>query len=323
MRLTRSNRLGGILIVWMWLLTSCHYPIPQVENETEANPVCDSVRYLLERHYTLNSNFEVTADSLLLHQLPLLDSLTVYQGERLVVAEFMVQPADSVDSIWVKVARDQETIGWIHERELLQRVVPVDSVSQFIHVFSHTHMVPFLVVLALSGVGYLYRAVRKQKLQLVWFNDIDSVFPVLLSWLMATAATLYASIQHFVPDTWELFYYNPSLDPLELPFVLSLFVCNVWAIILVGLATLDDLFRQARTEAALFYLLGLASSCILLYLFFTFSTYYYIGYPCLLVYTVWAFRRLKETTCYRYGCGNCGTKMKTKGICPHCGAMNE
>lgn len=32
------------------------------------------------------------------------------------VAEFMIQPADSVDSVWVKVARDQETMGWVHER---------------------------------------------------------------------------------------------------------------------------------------------------------------------------------------------------------------
>ena len=45
----------------------------------------------------------------------------------------MIQPADSVDSVWVKVARDQETMGWVHEKELLEKVVPVDSVSQFIH----------------------------------------------------------------------------------------------------------------------------------------------------------------------------------------------
>ena len=44
--------------------------------------------------------FEVTSDSLMLQQLPLVDVLPVFKGERLVVAEFMIQAADSVDSVW-------------------------------------------------------------------------------------------------------------------------------------------------------------------------------------------------------------------------------
>lgn len=271
----------------------------------------------------MNSNFEVTSDSLLLQQLPLIDVLPVYKGEKLVVAEFMVQAADTVDSVWVKVARDQETMGWIREGELLKKVVPVDPISQFIHLFSSSHTVAFFIVLALFGMGYLYRAIRKKRLQLIWFNDIDSVFPNILTLLMATAATLYSSIQHFVPGTWEQFYYAPSLNPLDLPFILSLFMFNVWGIVLVGLATLDELFHQVRVEAAFFYLLGLMSCCIFLYLFFTFTTYYYIGYPCLVVYAVWIFRSIKRASHYKFSCGNCGAKMKSKGVCPHCGAINE
>lgn len=147
-------------------------------------------------------------------------------------------------------------------------MVPVDPISQFIHLFSSSHTVAFFVILALFGMGYLYRAVRKKRLQLIWFNDIDSIFPNILTLLMATAATLYSSIQHFVPDIWERFYYNPSLNPLDLPFILSLFMFNVWGIVLVGLATLDDLFHQVRVEAAFFYLLGLMSCCIFLYFIF-------------------------------------------------------
>ena len=45
-----------------------------------------------------------------------------YEGEKLVVAEFMVQAADTVDSVWVKVARDQETMGWVRGGELLKKV---------------------------------------------------------------------------------------------------------------------------------------------------------------------------------------------------------
>lgn len=321
----RAHRFVPTMVGLLFFLSfffSCKYPSSTSSNG-DAFHKKDSVHYPVERHYTLNSNFEVTSDSLLLQQLPLVDVLPVYKGEKLVVAEFMVQPADTVDSVWVKVARDQETIGWVREKELLRKVVPVDSVSQFIHVFSSSHTVAFLVVLALFGLWYLQRAVRRQKLQLIWFNDIDSVFPTLLSLLVATAATLYASIQHFVPGTWEQFYYNPSLNPLDLPLILSLFMFNVWGIIIVGLATLDDLFHQARIEAALFYLLGLLSCCIFLYLFFTYTTYYYIGYPCLLVYAVWSFKRIKHTSRYKFSCGNCGAKMRAKGVCPHCGAINE
>lgn len=318
-----KSKYIGLLFFVMAALLACRYPAPVTSGEDMSQKTKDSLSYLVERHYTLNSNFEVTSDSLLLQQLPLIDMLPVYKGEKLVVAEFMVQPADSVDSVWVKVARDQETMGWIHEKELLKKVVPVDSVSQFIHFFSNSHTIAFFIILALFGIGYLYQATRRQKLRLVWLNDIDSVFPAVLLWLVATAATLYASIQHFVPGTWERFYYNPSLNPLGLPFILSLFMFNVWSIILVGLATLDDLFHQTRIEAAFFYLLGLMSCSIFLYLFFTFTTYCYIGYPCLLAYTLWSFHRIKYTSRYKFSCGNCGAKMKTKGVCPHCGAINE
>lgn len=318
-----KSKYIGLLLFVMAVLWACQYPVPVISGKDMPQKTMDSVSYLMERHYTLNSNFEVTSDSLLLQQLPLIDMLPVYKGEKLVVAEFMVQPADSVDSVWVKVARDQETMGWIHEKELLKKVVPVDSVSQFIHFFSNSHTIAFFIILALFGMGYLYQAIRRQKLQLVWLNDIDSVFPTILLWLVATAATLYAGIQHFVPDTWEQFYYNPSLNPFGLPFILSLFMFNVWGIILVGLATLDDLFHQTRIEAAFFYLLGLMSCSIFLYLFFTFTTYCYIGYPCLLAYTLWSFNRIKYTSRYKFCCGNCGAKIKSKGVCPHCGAINE
>lgn len=213
-----------LLPVLFSFLFSCRYQVPESSLKAVSQKTKDSVDYLPEHYYTLNSNFEVTSDSLLLQQLPLIDVLPVYKGEKLVVAEFMVQAADTVDSVWVKVARDQETMGWVREGELLKKVVPVDPISQFIHLFSSSHTVAFFVILALFGMGYLYRAVRKKRLQLIWFNDIDSIFPNILTLLMATAATLYSSIQHFVPDIWERFYYNPSLNPLDLPFILSLFM---------------------------------------------------------------------------------------------------
>ena len=167
------------------------------------------------------------------------------------------------------MARDQETIGWIPEHQLLTHIVPVDPISRCIHLFSNSHTLPFFLVLAVFFLCFVYRAVRRKQIKLIWLNDIDSVFPITLSWLLVAAATLYNSMQHFVPETWERYYYDPSLNPFDLPFVLGLFVLSVFLILLLGVALLDDLFHQTSFEVAFFYLLGLASYCIFLYIFFT------------------------------------------------------
>lgn len=41
---------------------------------------------------------------------------------------------------------------------------------------------------------------------MVYFNDIDSLYPLLLCLLMAFCATIYESIQVFAPETWQHFY---------------------------------------------------------------------------------------------------------------------
>lgn len=35
---------------------------------------------------------------------------------------------------------------------------------------------------------------------------------------MAFSATVYETMQVFVPDTWEHFYFNPTLSPFKVPF---------------------------------------------------------------------------------------------------------
>ena len=54
------------------------------------------------------------------------------------MAEFAVHPADSVDSVWVKLAHTQDEQGWVREKELKKSFVPTDSISQAIHLFSDT-----------------------------------------------------------------------------------------------------------------------------------------------------------------------------------------
>ncbi|WP_288353387.1 hypothetical protein [uncultured Bacteroides sp.] len=314
---------GYILGVICLLLcvTACHYRT-SLSSTGERNPNDSVVKVVRERPYALNSNFRVTADTLWLHQLPLLDSIPVKEGDELVVAEITARKEMEGDSVWVKVARDQETIGWVPERQLLSHIVPVDPISRCIHLFSNSHALPFFLVLAVFFLCFVYRALRRKQIKLIWLNDIDSVFPITLSWLMAAAATLYNSMQHFVPETWERYYYDPSLNPFDLPFVLGLFVLSVFLILLLGVALLDDLFHQTTMEVAFFYLLGLASCCIFLYIFFTYL-WVYLAYLAFIAYSVWCVRRLRKANSYPYACGACGAKMRSKGICPHCGALNE
>ena len=222
------KRLWGVWcysVVCLLLFTACHYPRPDLQKEGMSDQVKDSLTYLAERHYTYNTNFEVQADSVVLERLPVKDSfISLYRGDRVVVAEFAIHPADSVDSVWVKLAHSQEAQGWIREKDLIHSFVPTDSISQFIYLFSDTHASYFVIVFALFMGAYLFRAFRRKQLQMVYFNDIDSVYPLFLCLLMAFSATIYESMQVFFPDTWQHFYFNPTLSPFKVRFALVRFV---------------------------------------------------------------------------------------------------
>ena len=140
---------------------------------------------------------------------------------------------------------------------------------------------------------------------------------------MAFSATLYESMQVFVPETWQYYYFNPTLSPFNVPVILSVFLLSIWVFIIVFLAVLDDLFRQLTPSAAVFYLLGLMSCCIFCYFFFILTTHFYVGYLFLAVFTGICFQRMRRSMGYRYRCGNCGRKIKEKGECPYCGAINQ
>lgn len=297
------------------ILTACHYPI----QFSPSHKLRDSLQTAHEYPYDLNSNFKVTADTLWLYQLPFTDSTYVNKGDELVVAEISVYPKDTIDSVWVKVARDQETIGWLRETQLLENIVPVDPISQCIRFFSNPHILIFSLILATLLLGVIYFIVRKRH---IWPNGIDNIFPTALSWVFAASAVIYNSIQHFMPEIWERYYYSPSLNPFELPFMLGLFILCLWLIVLLGVALLDDLLHQATMETGFLYLAGMASYCIILYIILI-CLWVYMSYACFAAYSVWCIIRLRKTYRYPYACGACGSKMRSKGICPHCGALNE
>lgn len=311
-------------VTGLLLLSACHYKVPDLESEELSQKTKDSLTYLYERHYTWNTNLEVVDDSIALECLPIKNTfILLNKGDRVVVAEFAVHPTDSVDSIWVKLAHSQDEQGWIREKELINSFAPTDSISQAIHLFSNTHASYFVIIFALFVGVYLFRAFRRKQLQMVYFNDIDSIYPLFLCLLMAFSATTYESMQVFMPDTWEHFYFNPTLSPFKVPLVLSVFLLSIWLFLVVALAVLDDLFRQLTPAAAIFYLLGLMSCCIFCYFFFILMTHIYIGYLFLALF-VWLFtKKVCRNNGYKYRCGHCGEKMKERGVCPHCWAINE
>jgi hypothetical protein len=291
----------------------------------------DSSHFKATHHYSSNYNFVVKADSLVLSKLQpeetlshlQEDSLVVYKNDHLVVADIRIMSADSIDSVWVQVARDQQTFGWIHESKLLPNVVPDDPISLFISTFSDIHLLVFLVIIVLISVYYIMRKLLSASLPIVHLRDINSIYPTLLVLLVATSATFYASIQLFAPQVWHHFYFHPTLNPFSVPLPLNLFLLSVWAILLIGLAAIDDVRHLLPLGDAVLYLCGLAAVCAVNYIIFSVSTLYYIGYPLLIVYVYWAIKRYIKMPRIKFVCGNCGMPLEKSRRCKHCGALNE
>ncbi|TGX80448.1 zinc ribbon domain-containing protein [Palleniella muris] len=302
----------------------------------------DSLTFTSQHHYTNNYNFIVNEDSLVLftqqpeeivaceetagtpwttERMPS-DSTTVYHGERVVVANIRILPQDTIDSVWVQLARDQQTFGWIHESKLLPAVVPDDPISQFISIFSNTHLLWMLIAVGTMVVVYTLRLINRKGAKIVHFNDIPSFYPTALVLIVSFAAMMYASIQLFEPEMWRHFYYHPTLNPFAVPPLLGTFLALVWMLPIVGVATVDDVFHHLSFDDAVLYLCGLAAVCMVDYLIFTLSTLYYIGYILLIAYIFFAIKTFHKHKRLEYYCGKCGKAIRSKGKCPHCGAMN-
>lgn len=328
-----SNKASLLLFLLVLLCSSCYHQNTKNINENLLDSVGqnDSSHFKATHHYGSNYNFVVKADSLVLSKqqpeetLSHLqeDSLVVYKNDHLVVADIRIMSADSIDSVWVQVARDQQTFGWIHESKLLPNVVPDDPISLFISTFSDIHLLVFLVIIVLISVYYIMRKLLSASLPIVHLRDINSIYPTLLVLLVATSATFYASIQLFAPQVWHHFYFHPTLNPFSVPLPLNLFLLSVWAILLIGLAAIDDVRHLLPLGDAVLYLCGLAAVCAVNYIIFSVSTLYYIGYPLLIVYVYWAIKRYIKMPRIKFVCGNCGMPLEKSRRCKHCGALNE
>lgn len=315
-----------LFLLSLVLLTSCYNKGQRTPDAWDlTKQQIDSISFSTTHHYSQNYNFLVHAKTLPLadnYGEQAFDTMYVVRGERVVVAEIVTLPTDTIDSIWVKVARDQVTQGWIRESELLDGVSPDDPISQFIDFFSNTHLLIFLALCVVVGGAYAMRRLLRRRAYIVHFNDIPSFYPTLLCILIASSATLYAGIQTFGAEQWRHFYYHPSLNPFTLPLTLGLFIASVWAIVITAVAAFDDTVRLLPTADALLYFFGLGAVCAVLYVVFSILTLYYIGYLLLILYIAFALWRYYHFAHYHYRCGHCGARMREKGRCKVCGTMN-
>lgn len=324
----------SLLLTILSSLSACYYSHPRQPDRWVPNRegIVDSLGFVQTHHYWTGFNFTLTDTLSLAPNLPGerghlfrfgLDSLV--EGNQIVVADVRYVPVDNTDSVWVKVARDQLTQGWVQERKLLSRVVPTDPISKFIYYFSDGRRVVFMSCFIPAILLFLVQRLRRKYIRIVHLNDIPSFYPTLLCLCVSTGAMLYGTMQRFAPETWVEFYFSPTLNPFNptLPLILALFIASVWAMLITGCAVIDEMRRQPDLGDTLSYIASLIGVCILLYLVFTLTVPYYFGYLLYAAYCAFAIRQYVIHRPSHLLCGNCGRAIPMLGTCPHCGVENK
>lgn len=305
--LKRKSTIWQVLLLGILLmLSSCYHRHNSHQQHAAmveySDRQLDSISFSTTHHYTNKFNFLVFRDSLeLMRQQPEeyisglpVDTFAVKKNHLLVVTDIRMVPQDSIDSVWVQLATENNDFGWIQESKLLPRVVPDDPISEFIMTFSNVHLLIFLVVIVVITMAYLVRKVFHSNGKIVHFNDIDSPYPVTLVLLVSISAAFYGWIQSFEPEVWRHFYFHPSLNPFAVPHLLGVFLALVWAVLIVALACVDEVYHRLTFGEGLLYLGGLAGVCALDYIIFSVLSLYYIGYVLLIAYIYFAIRAYRR-----------------------------
>ena len=296
----------------------------------------DSVVFRLTHHYGPNFNFELKADSMILVPREgdlIQDTCVVRNKDLLVVAQIKrIEASDSTmeDTFLIKVAHDQTTMGWVKESELLENAVPDDPISQLIDFMTGSRAIWMSSFLGFGVIAFFFRKMRKQKmsinlseLKVVDLIEMDSFYPPLLLILVACVAALYASVQNFVPEFWQEYYFHPTMNPLLLPPIMAVLVTLVWLTLIVIVAVVIEVYNNFYSFRGIIYLFEIAGLCMLVYLLISWTILIYVGYlllPILIAYLIYYYFKYIRCT---MTCGHCGRKIREKGICKHCGAINE
>ena len=147
------------------MLSSCYHRYNSHQQHAAlieySNKQLDSISFSTTHHYTNKFNFMVFKDSLvlvkqqpeeLMSELPV-DSFAVKKDRLLVVTDIRMVPKDSIDSVWVQLATEDNTFGWTRESKMLQQVVPADPISEFIMTFSNVHLLIFMVIIVVIAIA--------------------------------------------------------------------------------------------------------------------------------------------------------------------------
>ncbi|MBP5522824.1 MAG: hypothetical protein J6X74_01200, partial [Bacteroidaceae bacterium] len=257
----------------------------------------DSLIFRLSHHYTINSNFVVKADSIML--IPRegdvgIDTCYVKEGSLIAVAAI----TDRVDTVWIKVAHDQDTMGWIAENELLKHTSPDDPISEILYALSGSRGI-WMSILAAIGLGaFFIRRGKNRKLKLVRWDQMQSPYPNMLLALIALMATVYSSVQNFIPEYWQEYYFHPSLNPLVLPPIMAMLVILVWLVIITFLTVIDEVYHNFDIIDGATYIFELLGVGMIIYLAVSWTTLIYIGYlllPVLMHFLHATYTKQKET----------------------------
>ena len=280
----------------------------------------DSIEFRLLHHYTNNFNFVVRDDSLVLFpgEDEMVDTCVVHKGDVIAVADIRMN-----DTLLVKVARDQFTMGWTSEEELLKRCVPDDMISQMIDRLTGSRSTWMSAIVALGLLCFFFSRGSKHTLQIFRFENMDSFYPIFLLILVSLTACLYAGIQNFAPEFWQEYYFHPTLNPLVLPPVMAVLMTLVWLALIVFVAMIIEVYHHFYTIQGISYILELLGISMISYLVISWTTIIYVGYVITAVYIavlLWIYFHYIRRD---YVCGYCGEKMRRKGVCPNCGRHNE
>lgn len=256
----------------------------------------DSLVFRLTHHYSANFNFVVKADSLTL--IPregdlITDTCRVYRNDIIAVAAIKALPGDSIDSIWVKVASNQTTMGWISEQELLRNTTPDDPISEILYALSSSRVVWMSAFLALGLIAIVIGRRKKRKMQNVLrFDELASPYPPLFLLLVAVMASLYASVQNFVPEFWQEYYFHPTLNPLILPPLMASLVVVMWMVIITFIAILDEVYHHFYIIPGITYTTELLGLTMFIYLVISWTTLFYVGYLLLAILVAYLIKKI-------------------------------
>lgn len=197
----------------------------------------DSLFFRFSHHYTINFNFCLKTDSMVLipHESDFIDTCVVFQDEILVVAD--IRQMDS-DTIWVKLYRDQMTMGWVSEQELLKSAIPDDIISEIIFFFEVNQWLLYLLLTILLAIG-------------VMMFKINRLYSVL--YILTTLGLAYSiwNVIYNDYDFWQEFFYHPTLDPFILPDEMKLVVGLFWLECITSIALIfvvSDHFSRQNTS---------------------------------------------------------------------------